>query len=985
MSYVDNQNDIFKRITDASRRGTLSFFVGAGVSAVSKAPKWSELIDVFCEKLGKEKKDRYTSEEYLSIPQKYYCSINNDIDEFYKIVESCFNKTELQPNIIHYLMCSLKPCNFITTNFDDLIEKSVVQHCLHYKSVACDAEIGGINGDNYILKVHGDLAHKNIVLKEEDYLNYSENFKLIETILKSIFSTNTVVFIGYGLNDYNIKLILNWAKFLLKDSFNTPIFIYTDNEELDKNDILYQESRGLKVLDYRNCTSNANIPFLERYKCVLNKIIKYSDFSFENKNELEEFKTLYNILAPLDEFETLRVYDIKKALGKYAYVETNGVIRIDDEAQMKLLIKLVKGEVCISKDIQNMYTTIKSVFNKALILGIRQKEEFYSIDNESKRFADDKCILFNYNGMEKFLKKESNSLLVKYKKAYYLSKLKRYKESLDIFQEVAEHAFKEKNYLLCYLSQINCRSLSMAIKNISSNPFIGKNFELNEVEELALESRTTENIFKNMPIEFQMPYKNFSDLYSAEHLYKNAYEMFIENEKLRKNMGKNVMEAGITSADMAILRINNNIHFMLGNGLFIDEFTEFRETIKHSLKLIVEKYSLVNKKIIANESPFRSKNSITFDEIDVYCFIEYFKSDEIISLMSKCNIKDLAVNNKELIDLMICNLFNYYDKAISSNADYFIVASYQQKMKTCLKLLRYITVSPKTIKQVCKVIFKYGFREIYLNDIILFLDSQISRNKISCKMIRKELLAYLIRIIEENIEAINKGEQYEIPRSSTGFEYWHYARYLKSDKEKFVSKKLSDKISWILENKIDIKLKSLYECKDVINSKTRKQLMGCIKSNFADSFDFDLFTLFIEDKKFVSSHIKSLKKYLDNLITTTNSSKNKSIAWPIRDSYEDLVNVGYWCLSGYLNKTEFSEYMGVYDKFDFYYNPEEFDYNKFDIGWLIGLTEGAYKAIFKEKNIKEKITECIGKNLREYDIEQEDKEDLIKILAQYAL
>ena len=281
MSYVDNQNDIFKRITDASRRGTLSFFVGAGVSAVSKAPKWSELIDVFCEKLGKEKKDRYTSEEYLSIPQKYYCSINNDIDEFYKIVESCFNKTELQPNIIHYLMCYLKPCNFITTNFDDLIEKSVVQHCLHYKSVACDAEIGGLNGDNYILKVHGDLAHRNIVLKEEDYLNYSENFKLIETILKSIFSTNTVVFIGYGLNDYNIKLILNWAKFLLKDSFNTPIFIYTDNEELDKNDILYQESRGLKVLDYRNCTPNADIPFLERYKCVLNKIIKYNDFSFE--------------------------------------------------------------------------------------------------------------------------------------------------------------------------------------------------------------------------------------------------------------------------------------------------------------------------------------------------------------------------------------------------------------------------------------------------------------------------------------------------------------------------------------------------------------------------------------------------------------------------------------------------------------------------------------------------------------------------------
>jgi hypothetical protein len=48
--------------------------------------------------------------------------------------------------------------------------------------------------------MHGDLKKKNFVLKEDDYLNYSSNFKLIDTMVKSIFSTNTVVFIGYGLS-----------------------------------------------------------------------------------------------------------------------------------------------------------------------------------------------------------------------------------------------------------------------------------------------------------------------------------------------------------------------------------------------------------------------------------------------------------------------------------------------------------------------------------------------------------------------------------------------------------------------------------------------------------------------------------------------------------------------------------------------------------------------------------------------------------------
>ena len=61
-----------------------------------------------------------------------------------------------------------------------------------------------------------------------------------------------MVFIGYGLNDYNIKLILNWAKTLLKDHFNKPIFIYTGDDSLSAEELLYQKSRGLCVIEYES-------------------------------------------------------------------------------------------------------------------------------------------------------------------------------------------------------------------------------------------------------------------------------------------------------------------------------------------------------------------------------------------------------------------------------------------------------------------------------------------------------------------------------------------------------------------------------------------------------------------------------------------------------------------------------------------------------------------------------------------------------------
>lgn len=70
--------EIFQRIVNASQNNSLTFFVGAGVSALSNAPKWSDLIDDMCRELGREPKEEYTSDEYLRIPQMYYYSIDKD-------------------------------------------------------------------------------------------------------------------------------------------------------------------------------------------------------------------------------------------------------------------------------------------------------------------------------------------------------------------------------------------------------------------------------------------------------------------------------------------------------------------------------------------------------------------------------------------------------------------------------------------------------------------------------------------------------------------------------------------------------------------------------------------------------------------------------------------------------------------------------------------------------------------------------------------
>lgn len=268
-----------QRILNASQNNALTFFVGAGVSALSGAPTWKALIHAISDKLGRTRKDEYSSDENLQIPQMFYYSLGENKEEYYRFVKEQLYSASLLPNTIHREMLNLNPVSFITTNYDTLLEDAAVQYCQSFKVVSQDEDVPTIFGDRFILKLHGDFKHNNFVLKEEDYLNYSENFKLIETLVKSIFSTNTVVFIGYSLNDYNIKLILNWTKTLLKGSFREPIFLYVGSSALTDTELIYQQSKGLTVVEWNKIVENTLISYLDKHIAALKKGERFELFS----------------------------------------------------------------------------------------------------------------------------------------------------------------------------------------------------------------------------------------------------------------------------------------------------------------------------------------------------------------------------------------------------------------------------------------------------------------------------------------------------------------------------------------------------------------------------------------------------------------------------------------------------------------------------------------------------------------------------------
>ena len=76
-----------KQIIQASHNNALTFFVGAGLSALSGAPSWKGLIDKLCVELNRDKKDCYSADEYLQIPQMYYYSIGKEDRKYYAVIK----------------------------------------------------------------------------------------------------------------------------------------------------------------------------------------------------------------------------------------------------------------------------------------------------------------------------------------------------------------------------------------------------------------------------------------------------------------------------------------------------------------------------------------------------------------------------------------------------------------------------------------------------------------------------------------------------------------------------------------------------------------------------------------------------------------------------------------------------------------------------------------------------------------------------------
>ena len=245
-------------------------FVGSGFSRrYYNLPDWKGLLSVFAQRLTD---DEFSYNKYVAQAEALTVNRENLLPEIAALIMQDFDARwfseaqfrRLSPHYLEFVRRGQSPfkaeiaqyiannssivpemkdeltllkqisskslAGIITTNYDSLLENETDG----YKTYVGQEELifSAIQGWAEIYKIHGSISNpESMVLTAEDYRLFQDHCPYLASKLMTIFMEYPIVFMGYSLNDPNVRLILESIVKCLSDKNLNKLqhrFIYVE-------------------------------------------------------------------------------------------------------------------------------------------------------------------------------------------------------------------------------------------------------------------------------------------------------------------------------------------------------------------------------------------------------------------------------------------------------------------------------------------------------------------------------------------------------------------------------------------------------------------------------------------------------------------------------------------------------------------------------------------------------------------------------------
>jgi hypothetical protein CLOSPO_02616 len=924
-------------LAEELEKGKLVVFVGAGVSKNSGLPEWEELIKDYADYRGIKE---FTSKQFLTIPEEVFERYGSL--KYYEIAEKRF-LGKYVPNSIHRILKKMKLTYIITTNYDTLIEDEIK----NLQIVSKDEDLPYTNSNRMLIKMHGDFENKNIVLKKSDYDNYEKNFQLISTLVKGLFTTNTVLFIGYSYSDTNVQQIMNWIKEILKEKTRKAFLVEFTNEDNKEEENGEQINKiSLKLLNDTNdevLYENKKERFNNNYEKTLTKFLSNIYNEKENVRQEKIFEIYINL-------NYLTKHNWNK-LNKYSE------IRIDEDWKRILYTRLEFKDIekyeeilfksRIKKILQRINRNEKEILIPFSEKGITPKRKEQKNILEEKIEVEEKCLKiicdYDYKNFQNLVEEyKENNNINKYVIVYgylFFKKINKAKETIKSMIEAKENV-NSKNEKLVWdnfiLSIIEFMEITHAEENLN------KTFE-------SIEESLEDKYFEYFKYETEL----FNEIFKYSTLEALNKEMNRLFDKARKE--KRASYLGTPPLDEAIILSRDLFYFCSLNGIFGNSFSPYSEFMKKYIEILLMSYT--NKNVEVKNQMFKNRNFLEeFEYFDFFMMLELSYSD-LKKLFNEYEIKDLKCE-KEIFDKLIVLLKNILDWIIENDNEFM------EKIDTLESILLIISKLDLIETQFEKLV------DIILNDKnsnVFFENNyalEVADNfrVIICKNFKNLNKEFFDKILEKI---------FSIDRKRIDENLLHHITYYFNKKEMPKISK-NDKIENFI-NKNNLKIKCYFL--RIIDETYFEELKNEILKEIKDTLNIEVYS-FLLNQKFIDfipetedKIIKELdrifqKKDIDinNLISYT-SEKEKILDFLLVSGLNNRLPISFIeKLKKYKNK-EFFKSLKQYELeilWKYILNQENFDYSKFTENELEKFSK------IRIKNILEKNNKKLIKLVREY-------------------
>lgn len=205
-------------VSDIARRRSV-VFLGSGISlnsvnAAGRRPKtWLSFLESILEDINPKAhiKKLLKDSDYLTACEVIKRKLGKE--EFTRVVKEEFLIPAYKPAEIHQNIFALDSRIVATPNFDKIYEtyaNSEANGSIVVKQHYDADVISSIRGsERLILKVHGTIdSPKNLIFTRAEYAEARTRYSTFYEVLEALALTHTFVFLGCGVNDPDIKLLL---------------------------------------------------------------------------------------------------------------------------------------------------------------------------------------------------------------------------------------------------------------------------------------------------------------------------------------------------------------------------------------------------------------------------------------------------------------------------------------------------------------------------------------------------------------------------------------------------------------------------------------------------------------------------------------------------------------------------------------------------------------------------------------------------------